>query len=175
MDIDLDRLGYLEDIYGSQITTLYSTPENIEEILPKADLVVGAALIPGSATPKLIRSHHLSNMKKGSVIVDVSVDQGGCSEASHVTFHDDPVFVKDGVLNYCVGNMPGAVSYTSSIALGNATLRYGLSIAKHGPEAAMEQDLGLLEGLNTYKGVITYQGVATAHGLPYTPAHEAIK
>ena len=174
VDIDLDKLSYLEDVYGSQITTLYSTPENIEEILPKADLVVGAALIPGSATPKLIRNHHLSNMKKGSVIVDVSVDQGGCSEASRVTYHDDPVFVKDGVLNYCVGNMPGAVSFTSTNALGNATLRYGLAIA-HDFGAALKRDGGLMEGLNIYKGLVTYKGVADAHGLPYTPGPEAIK
>jgi len=175
MDIDLDKLEYLEDIYGSRITTLYSTPENIEEILPKADLVIGAVLIPGSAAPKLIRNHHLSKMKKGSVIVDVAIDQGGCSEASRVTYHDDPVFIKDGVVNYCVGNMPGAVSYTSTNALGNATLRYGLSIATAGPEAALKKDANLLEGLNVYKGVVTYQGVAEAQGLSYVPALDAIR
>ena len=175
VDIDLDKLNYLDDVFGSRITTLYSSPENIDEILPKADLVIGAVLIPGSAAPKLIRSKHLPSMKKGSVIVDVAIDQGGCSEASHMTYHEDPVFVKDGVLNYCVGNMPGAVSYTSTIALGNATLRYGLLMAKHGPEAAMRADSGLLEGLNVYKGYLTFKGVADAHGLPYTPALEAIK
>ena len=175
VDIDLDKLGYLDDIYGSQITTLYSTPENIEEILPRADLVVGAVLIPGSTAPKLIKNRHLSIMKKGSVIVDVAVDQGGCSEASRLTYHDDPVFEKDGVLNYCVGNIPGAVSYTSTNALNNATLHYGLAIARHGAEAAMERDSGLMEGLNVYKGLITYEGVAKAHGLPYTPAMEAVK
>jgi len=175
VDIDHDRLEYLEDIYGSQIATLYSTPENIDEILPKADLVVGAVLVPGSSTPKLIRNKHLPTMKKGSVIVDVAIDQGGCSEASHITYHEDPVFVKDGVLNYCVGNMPGAVSYTSTNALGNATLRYGLAIAKFGPEAAMKQDPGLLYGLNVYKGHVTYEGVAEAHGLPHTPAIDVIK
>jgi alanine dehydrogenase len=174
VDIDLDRLEYLEDIYGSRISTLYSTPENIDEILPKADLVIGGVLIPGASAPKLIRNKHLATMKKGSVIVDVAIDQGGCSEASRVTYHDDPVFVKDGVLNYCVGNMPGAVSYTSTNALGNATLRYGLSIAKHGAEAALKLDAGLMEGLNVYKGVITFKGVAEAHNLPYTPAAEVI-
>ena len=174
VDIDLDKLEYLEDIYGSRISTLYSTPENIDEILPKADMVVGAVLIPGAAAPKLIRNKHLPMMKKGSVIVDVAIDQGGCSEASHVTYHDDPVFIKDGVVNYCVGNMPGAVSYTSTNALSNATLRYGLSIAKN-QEAALKADPGLMEGLNVYKGVITYKGVADAHGLPYTPGAEAIK
>jgi alanine dehydrogenase len=175
VDIDHDRLEYLEDIYGSQISTLYSTPENIEDILPIADLVVGAVLIPGSAAPKLILNKHLSTMKKGSVIVDVAIDQGGCSEASRATYHEDPVFVKDGVLNYCVGNMPGAVSYTSTNALGNSTLRYGLSIAKHGPEAALKQDPGLLEGLNIYKGLITYRGVAEAHALSYTSALDVMK
>ncbi|MCL2443349.1 MAG: alanine dehydrogenase, partial [Treponema sp.] len=170
VDIDLNRLEYLDDIYGSTITTLYSTPENIDEILPKADLVVGAVLVPGSSAPKLILNKHLVMMKKGAVIVDVAIDQGGCSEASHQTYHDDPIFIKDGVVNYCVGNMPGAVSYTSTNALSNATLRYGLSIAKLGPEAALKQDLGLLEGLNVYKGLITYQGVAKAHGLSHTPA-----
>ncbi|MCL2762906.1 MAG: alanine dehydrogenase [Treponema sp.] len=174
VDIDNDRLEYLEDIYGSQITTLYSTPENIDDLLPKADLVVGAVLVPGSAAPKLIRNKHLPTMKKGSVIVDVAIDQGGCSEASHQTYHDNPVFTKDGVVNYCVGNMPGAVSYTSTNALGNATLGYGLLIAKLGPEAALKHDPGLLEGLNVYKGRITYEGVAEAQGLSWTPAIDAI-
>jgi alanine dehydrogenase len=138
-------------------------------------LVVGAVLIPGAAAPKLIRNKHLPMMKKGAVIVDVAIDQGGCCESSRVTYHDDPVFIKDGVVNYCVGNMPGAVSYTSTNALGNATLRYGLSIAKHGPEAALKQDPGLLEGLNVYKGLLTCPGVAEAHGLPCTSSLEAIK
>ena len=169
VDIDLDKLEFLEDIYSSKISTLYSTPENIEQLLPKADLVIGAVLVPGSAAPKLIRSKYLPKMQKGSVIVDVAIDQGGCSEASHVTYHDDPVYIQDGVVNYCVGNMPGAVSYTSTNALGNATLRYGLAIAKLGPEAAMKQDPGLFEGLNVYKGKLTYKGVADAHGLPYNP------
>ena len=175
VDIDIDKLEYLEDIYGSRITTLYSTQENIEEILPRADLVVGAVLIPGSSAPKLILNKHLPTMKKGSVIVDVAIDQGGCSEASHVTYHDDPVFIQDGVVNYCVGNMPGAVSCTSTNALGNATLHYGLSIAKAGPEAALKNDPGLMDGLNVYKGVVTYRGVAEAHGLSYTPAIDIIK
>ena len=174
VDIDLDKLEYLEDIYGSHITTLYSTPENIDDLLPKADLVVGAVLVPGGRAPKLILNKHLPTMKKGSVIVDVAIDQGGCSEASYMTYHDDPVFIKDGVVNYCVGNMPGSVSYTSTNALGNATLRYGLSIAKLGLEAAMRKDPGLLSGLNVYKGHVTFPGVAEAHNLPCVPALEAI-
>jgi len=173
-DIDLDRLNYLEDIYGSRISTLYSNPGNIEEILPKADLVIGGVLIPGAQAPKLVLSKHLSTMKKGAVIVDVAIDQGGCFESSRITYHDDPVYVQDGVVHYCVANMPGAVPFTSTNALGNATLRYGLSIAKHGAEAALRQDPGLLEGLNVYKGSITYKAVAEAQGLPYKPALEAI-
>jgi len=175
VDINLDRLEYLEDIYGSRISTLFSTPENIDEILPKADLVIGAVLIPGSSTPKLVRNKHLPTMKKGSVIVDVAIDQGGCTEASRVTYHNDPVYVQDGVVFYCVGNMPGAVSYTSTNALGNETLPYGLSISKLGVEAALKKDVGLLEGLNVYKGQVTYEGVAEAHGLKYTPAADVIK
>jgi alanine dehydrogenase len=175
IDINLDRLEYLEDIYGNKISTLYSTPENVSEILPKADLVIGGVLIPGSSTPKLILNKHLKTMKPGSVIVDVAIDQGGCSEASHVTYHDDPVYLQDGVVNYCVGNMPGAVANTSTLALGNATLNYGLSIADNGAEAALKKDTGLLEGLNVYKGQVTYPGVAEAHRLPLVNAMDAIK
>ena len=174
LDIDLDKLEYLEDIYGSAITTLYSSPQNIDSILPTADLVIGAVLIPGAAAPHLIRKNHLGTMKKGSVIVDVAIDQGGCSEASRVTFHDDPVFVQDGVVNYCVGNMPGAVSNTSTNALSNATLNYGLSIADLGVAEALKRDKGLLEGLNTFKGSITCEGVARAHKLPCAPAADIL-
>jgi alanine dehydrogenase len=170
VDNDLNRLEYLYDIAGSRINTLYSTPENIDDILPRADLVVGAILIPGAATPKLILAKHLSTMKKGSVIVDVAIDQGGCSETSRETFHDKPVFVKNGVVHYCVSNMPGAVSSASTNALGNVTLRYGLSIAQYGAEAALKWNTGLLDGLNVYKGAVTCKGVSDAHGLSFTPA-----
>jgi alanine dehydrogenase len=175
VDVNLDRLEYLEDIYNGKISTLYSSPENIAEILPKADLVIGSVLIPGASAPKLIRNAHLPTMKKGSVIVDVAIDQGGCSEASHVTTHDDPIFIKDGVVNYCVGNMPGAVANTSSLALGHATMNYGLAIADKGLEAAMKADPCLLQGLNTYKGQVTCAGVAEAHKLPLLPAADAVK
>ncbi|AEF86120.1 alanine dehydrogenase [Treponema primitia ZAS-2] len=174
LDINLDRLEYLEDIYGAALNTLYSSPQNLDAILPTADLVIGAVLIPGSSTPHLIKKAHLKTMKPGSVIVDVAIDQGGCSEASHVTYHDDPVYVLDGVVNYCVGNMPGAVANTSTNALANATLNYGLSIADLGVAGALKKDKGLLEGLNTYKGKITYEGVAKAHNLPYVPATDAL-
>jgi alanine dehydrogenase len=174
VDVDLDKLEFLEDIYSSRISTVMSTAENIAELMPRADLVVGAVLIPGSSTPKLIRKSHLPTMKKGAVIVDVAIDQGGASEASHVTYHDDPIFVQDGVVNYCVGNMPGAVPNTSSHALENETLPRGIKIADMGVEAALRSDPGLLEGLNCYKGFCTYKGVAEAHKLTYVPAEKAI-
>lgn len=170
LDINLDRLEYLEDIYQGKINTVYSTPQNIKECLKEADLVIGAVLIPGAATPKLIKREYLKDMKKGAVIVDVAIDQGGCSEASHVTYHDDPVFTVDGVVNYCVGNMPGAVSNTSTNALNNAILNYGLRIADLGAEGALREDAGLKEGLNTYKGKLTCQAVAEVYGMEYIGA-----
>jgi alanine dehydrogenase len=173
-DVNLDALERLESLYGNGISTIYSTAENIQDEIQKADLVIGAVLIPGSSTPQLIKKSHLKTMKKGAVIVDVAIDQGGASEASHVTFHDDPVFVLDGVVNYCVGNMPGAVPNTSSHALENATLPRGIAIASKGVAQALRDDPGLLEGLNVYKGKVTYKGVADAHKLPYTPAKEVI-
>lgn len=173
LDINLDRLEYLEDIYPG-IRTIYSTPQNIEACLIDADLVIGAVLIPGDAAPKLIKSEYLKEMKDGAVIVDVAIDQGGCSEASRVTYHDDPVFVQDGVVNYCVGNMPGAVANTSTVALSNSTLNYGLSIADHGVTKALLADQGLMAGLNSYKGKLTCQAVAEVHGMEYISALEAI-
>jgi len=168
LDINTDRLEYLDDLYGESLTTLYSTPASIRSELAKADLVIGAVLIPGASAPKLIKREYLKTMKAGSVIVDVAIDQGGCGEASRVTYHDDPVFTVDGVVNYCVGNMPGATPVTSTMGLGNATLPYGLRIADLGPEAAMKADPGLLAGLNIYKGKIACRAVAEAHGLPFT-------
>jgi alanine dehydrogenase len=130
---------------------------------------VGAALVPGSASPKLICLRHLPMMKKGAVIVDVSVDQGGCCEASRITYHDDPVFIQDGVVNYCVGNMPGAVARTSTYALTNATLPYALAIADKGWEKAMKDDPALFRGLNICDGKIVYAPVAEAFDLEYCP------
>jgi len=170
LDINMDRLEYLDDLYGERLTTLYSTPETIRAELLKADLVIGAVLIPGASAPKLIKSEYLKTMKKGAVIVDVAIDQGGCSEASRVTYHDDPVFVVDGVVNYCVGNMPGATPITSTLGLSNATLPYGLRLADMGAEAALKTDQGLLAGLNIYKGKLTCKAVADVHGIPYTEA-----
>ncbi|MDR2167056.1 MAG: alanine dehydrogenase [Clostridiales bacterium] len=167
-DLSLERLTYLDDIYGQKIQTMYSTPYAIEKALETADLVIGAVLIPGGAAPKLIKREYLKKMKPGSVIVDVAVDQGGCAETTRVTYHDDPTFVVDGVVHYCVGNMPGAVSLTSTYALTNATLGYGLKIADMGLEAAVKADPHLAPGVNTYGGHLTCKEVANAFGMEYT-------
>ncbi|MBP5611470.1 MAG: alanine dehydrogenase [Bacteroidales bacterium] len=150
LDINLNRLSYLEDIFGSSVTTLYSTEANIRKSLQTADLVIGSVLIPGGSTPKLIRREHLKLMKKGAVIVDIAIDQGGCCESSHVTTHDNPVFIEEGVVHYCVGNMPGAVPYTSTVALANATFRYAMLMADCGLEKAVRIDPGLANGVNIY-------------------------
>ena len=168
MDNNIDRLVYLDDVFGSRIQTLYSSPANIEEAIAKADLVIGAVLIPGAAAPKLIRREHLKLMKPGSVIVDVAVDQGGCCETTRRTYHNDPTYVEEGVIHYCVANMPGAVSQTSTFALTNATLYYGLKIANLGLEKAMEEVEGLKPGVNCYQGKLTCKEVADAFGMEYT-------
>ena len=167
LDVSARRLAYLDDIFPKQIT-LYSTRDNIRRALAQADLVIGAVLLPGRTTPKLVRKEDLAVMKPGAVIVDVAVDQGGCVETSHPTTHDDPIFTIDGVVHYCVANMPGAVSRTSTMALVNATLPYGLELAAKGVEGACAQDPGLLSGLNCYAGHCAFPGVAEALGLEYT-------
>ena len=159
-DISLDRLAYLDDIFGARIQTLYSTDAAIEKAVAEADLVIGSVLIPGKAAPKIMKRAYLKRMKPGSVIVDVAVDQGGCCETTKVTYHDDPVFVVDGVLHYCVGNMPGAGPRTSTIALTNATLKYGLEIAGKGLEAACRSNDVIYSGINTYDGKLTCKNVA---------------
>ena len=165
LDINPDRLAYLEDIFGASVTTLYSTEANIRKSLQEADLVIGSVLIPGGRTPKLVRREHLPLMKQGAVIVDIAIDQGGCCESSHVTTHDDPVFIEEGVVHYCVGNMPGAVPHTSTVALTNSTLRYGLAIADKGLEEAVKQDKGLAMGVNVYDGRCVNENVAKALGM----------
>ncbi|MDR1541927.1 MAG: alanine dehydrogenase [Clostridiales bacterium] len=167
LDTSLNRLAYLDDIFGQQITTLYSSAGEIERAVAMADLVIGAVLIPGAATPKLIKREYLKGMKQGSVIVDVAVDQGGCCETTKATYHDNPTFVVDGVVHYCVANMPGGVSHTSTIALTNATLRYGLLIAEKGIEGASISNPGLMLGVNCYKGQLTCKEVAECFGLDY--------
>lgn len=168
IDKSLDRLTYLDDIFGARIQTLYSQDATIEREISMADLVVGSVLIPGAAAPKLIKKSYLKGMKSGSVIVDVAVDQGGCCETTKATYHDDPTFVVDDVVHYCVANMPGAVSRTSTIALTNATLPYGLMIAGMGLEAAVKADAGLWTGVNCYGGALTCKEVAESFGMDYT-------
>jgi len=169
LDSNIDRLAYLDDIFGQSVQTLHSTGAAIEKAVAGADLVIGAVLIPGAAAPKLLKKSYLKNMKPGSVIVDVAVDQGGCCETTRPTYHDDPIFVVDGVVHYCVANIPGAVSRTSTIALTNATLRHGLAVADSGLENAAKADPLLALGVNCYKGSLTCKGVADSFGVDYTP------
>ncbi|MDR1565717.1 MAG: alanine dehydrogenase [Treponema sp.] len=168
LDISAGRLAYIDDIFRGTVTTLYSNEESIRAALGECDLLVGAVLIPGARAPKLIRREHLSLMKKHSVLVDVAVDQGGCAETTRPTTHDDPVYEEEGVVHYCVANMPGAVALTSTLALTNATLPYGLAIAGRGLEEACKSLGDLKLGLNTYKGKCTYRDVASAFGIDYT-------
>ena len=164
LDINLKRLEELDNMFGAHIQTLVSSDSNIERVLKDADLVIGSVLIPGGSTPKLFKKRYLPEMKDGAVFVDVAIDQGGCGESSRVTTHDDPVYIEDGVVHYCVGNMPGAVPRTSTIALTNATLRYGLQIAKNGLEEACKQSKAISSGVNCYLGKLTNKNVAAAHG-----------
>lgn len=166
LDVNANRLAYLDDIFGSRISTLYSTDANIEAVLRESDLVIGAVLLPGAKAPNLIKKEHLSIMKTGAVIVDVAVDQGGCVETSHPTTHDDPVYIIDGVVHYCVANMPGVVALSSTQALTSATLYYGLKIAEHGLEEACNLMPDIKLGVNTYKGEIVYTNVAKALNMP---------
>lgn len=160
LDINLKRLEQLDNMFGARIQTLVSSESNIEKAVRDADLVIGSVLVPGGSTPKLFKKKYLKEMKQGSVFVDVAIDQGGCGESSRVTTHDDPVFIEDGVVHYCVGNMPGAVPRTSTIALTNATVRYGLELASKGVEkACMESDV-IASAINTYKGKVTCRALA---------------
>ena len=164
LDVNLKRLEELDNRFGSHIQTLVSNDSNVERAVVNADLVIGSVLIPGGSTPKLFKSKYLPEMKPGAVFVDVAIDQGGCGESSHVTTHDDPVYVENGVVHYCVGNMPGAVPRTSTIALTNATLRYGLEIAKSGLEDACKANPVIATGVNCYDGKIVNKNVALALG-----------
>ena len=174
LDIDMHRLSYLDDIFGARIHTLVSTDTNIENSLREADLTVGSVLIPGKAAPKLIKKEYLKEMKKGSVIVDVAVDQGGCCETTKMTSHDDPIYEVDGIVHYCVGNMPGAVPRTSTIALTNSTLKYGLKIASEGLEEACRRDPVMISGVNTYDGKLTCKNVAVSFNMDYTDLNDLI-
>lgn len=174
LDKNLSRLAQLDVIFDGQVRTIYSYEQTVLEEITDADLVIGAVLIPGASAPRLIRREHLSKMKPGSVIVDIAVDQGGCVETSHVTYHDDPVYTVDGVLHYCVANIPGAVPRTSTIALTNATIAYGLKIADLGLEKAAESDPGIQNGINIYRGHCTCPNVAKAFSIEYTPYPECL-
>ena len=175
MDINLDRLRYLDQILPKNCRTVYSTPLSVREALSQADLVVGAVLIPGAAAPKLVRREDLKLMRPGSVIVDVAVDQGGCIETVHATTHAEPTYAIDGVIHYGVANMPGAVPRTSTFALTNATLSWTIRLAELGPIGAVEKSAPLRSAANLIGGRITYQAVAEAFGLPHTPAVEAVR
>ena len=157
-----------------QLNTIYSTIDAIEEHVISADLVIGGVLLPGAAAPKLITEKMVKQMKKGSVIVDVAIDQGGCAETSHATTHADPTYVVHDVVHYCVANMPGAVARTSTFALNNATLPFTLALAEQGPEAAMKANAHLRAGLNVYKGTLTYEAVAEAQNLPFKSAESVL-
>jgi alanine dehydrogenase len=167
LDINIDKLTYLDDIYGNRITTLYSNSHNIEEACKNADLIISGVLLPGAKAPKLIKREYYKNMRPGSVIVDIAIDQGGSTEVSKATYHDKPTFVVDGIVHYCVANMPGAVPQTSTVALNNSTLKYGLLIADKGLEEAMKISKPLKYGINTYEGRCTCLGVCQAFDLKY--------
>lgn len=168
-DISLPTLRHLAEVMPKNVKTLFSSRHNIEQELPDTDLVVGSVLIPGAKAPKLITADMLPMMRKGSVIVDVAIDQGGCFETSHPTTHSAPVYEVDGIVHYAVANIPGAVPYTSTLALTNATLPYALRLADMGWREACKADKGLAEGVNMVDGKITFEAVAEAWDLPYTP------
>jgi alanine dehydrogenase len=174
IDRNLDRLRQLDDIFLSKVQTLASSRYAIEEAISHADLVIGAVLVVGAAAPKLVTRDMLKLVPNGAVLVDVAVDQGGCFETTHATTHSNPTYYEEGVLHYCVANMPGAVPRTSTFALTNATLPYALDLANKGFEAAIADDEGLREGVNTYAGKLTYEAVATSQNLAYTPLDSLI-
>jgi alanine dehydrogenase len=169
-DINNDRLAELDMFFSSQIKTAYASKRAIENAVAESELVIGAVLVPGAAAPKLVTREMLKTMKRGSVLVDIAIDQGGCFETSHATTHADPVYEVDGIIHYCVANMPGAVARTSAFALNNATLPFALKIANLGAEEAMRQDPHLANGLNVSGGKIRHEAVAEALDLAYEPA-----
>jgi alanine dehydrogenase len=174
LDVRGETMTYLEDVFGGAIETLYSNPENIERAVERADLVIGAVLIAGAKAPKLVTEELIGQMEKGSVVVDVAVDQGGCIETCRPTTHDHPTYEVNGVVHYCVANMPGAVSHTSTWALTNTTSRYAVSIANKGIVAAAKEDRAVMLGINTYGGAVTYGPVAAAHKLDHVPIERAL-
>ena len=174
IDRDIRRLAEIDSQYKSLITTRFSNQTNIEEEVANADLVIGAVLVPGAEAPKLVTAEMVKTMKRGSVVVDVAIDQGGCFETSEPTTHDDPTYVVDDVVHYCVANMPGAVARTSTFALNNATLPFAISIANLGVRKALESDQNLMNGLNVHAGNLTYEAVAEAQNRDYTAPEDAL-
>ncbi len=174
IDKSLDRLYALDLQFGPMLNTIYSTVDAIETHVMGADLVVGAVLVPGAAAPKLVTRDMVAQMRPGSVLVDIAIDQGGCFETSRPTTHSEPTYLEEGCVHYCVTNMPGAVARTSTIALNNATLPFGLALANKGYRQALLDDPHLRNGLNVAGGKVTYEAVAAAHGLDYTPAEQAL-
>lgn len=175
LDINLERLRYLDDVMPKNVITIVSNPANIRRAISQADLLIGGVLIPGAKAPKLVTRDMISLMKKGSVIVDVAVDQGGCVETIRPTTHENPIYEIDGVIHYGVANMPGGVPMTSTIALNNATLPYTLKIANHGFPQVAKMNNPIARGVNIVYGKVTYKGVAEAFDLPYTPLEEVLK
>ncbi|MEM8823251.1 MAG: alanine dehydrogenase [Pseudomonadota bacterium] len=166
LDRSLPRMRYLDDVFGTQFRTRFASAGNVADEIRRADMVIGAVLIPGAAAPKLVSRADLSEMKTGAAIVDVAIDQGGCFETSKATTHEDPIYEVDGVMHYCVANMPGAVARTSTLALGNATLPFLIALADHGWKTACKADPHLAAGLNVHAGQLTYAAVGEALGLP---------
>jgi alanine dehydrogenase len=173
LDVSLHRLNELDLQFGAMLNTVFSTIDTVEEYVVGADLVIGGVLLPGAAAPKLITEKMIKQMKKGSVIVDVAIDQGGCAETSHATTHADPTYMVHGVVHYAVANMPGGVARTSTFALNNATLPFTKALAE-GPDAAMRKNPHLRAGLNVYKGELTYEAVAEAQNLPFKSAEKVL-
>ena len=174
VDRSIDVLRRLDNLFGNRIQTLYSTHDAVEEAAMKADLIIGAVLIPGAAAPKLITAEMVKRMRAGTVLVDVAIDQGGCFETSKATTHAEPTYILDDVVHYCVANMPGAVARTSAAALNNATLPYILELANRGVKSALTDNVHLLHGLNVFRGQVTNEFVSQAHHLPYIDPRKAI-
>jgi len=174
IDLNLNRLRELDDIFGGRLFTLASNSYNIERAVCAADLVIGGVLIPGAAAPKLVTKAMVAKMKKGAVIVDVAIDQGGCIETARPTTHSNPSYVVDGVVHYCVTNMPAAVPNTSTLALTNATFPYVMKLAKLGANAAIQEDQGIAEGVNTFNGTLTYKAVAESQKRDWKPVGELV-
>jgi alanine dehydrogenase len=175
LDINPTKLRYVHDILGGHVTTLMSNRANVEEAVTDADLVIGSVLIPGAQAPKLVSRALIRRMKPGAAFVDISIDQGGCAETSRPTTHVNPIYVEENVVHYCVTNMPAIVPNTSTYALTNSTLTYGLEIANRGFPQALLRNKALAKGLNTFGGKTTYEGVASAFNLPYTPVDEVLR